>query len=385
MVKSRVALMTCEKYQPELVHKAILDGLNLLEGRALFKPGEIILLKPNLLAADPPERAVTTHPEVFRAVGRVLQNCGVKLVFGDSPGIGSLPRVARKAGLLDVARELNIEMADFAKAFPLHSPDATQNRNFMVAAGVLASDGIVSLPKLKTHGLMRMTGAVKNQFGCIPGLLKGEFHLKLPDPGDFARMLVDLNLALKPRLYILDGIVAMEGNGPRGGQPREIGLLAMSTDPVALDATVCRLLGLEPLSIPTIVIGHQAGLGKSNPEEIEVLGEFRWPDENLKFQTAHPPGNWGTQASRFRQSIVPRPVIDNTRCQYCGICAASCPVKPSALDWQGADSLPTYDYKRCLRCYCCQEMCPEGAISLYVPLPGRILHGLRPKEAKKGP
>lgn len=383
-MKSRVALMTCEEYNPDLVQSVIEVGLNLVGGRELFQPGEKILLKPNLLAADPPERAVTTHPEVFRAVGRILKGYGANLVFGDSPGIGSLTRVARKAGLLDVARELKIELADFTQAGLIHSPEGTQNRTFMIAAGVLNCDGMVSLPKLKTHGLMRMTGAIKNQFGCIPGLLKGEFHVKLPDPTDFARMLVDLNLALKPRLYILDGIMAMEGNGPRGGKPRPLNLLALSTDPVALDATVCRLLGLEPESIPTIVIGTEAGLGKSQPEEIAILGDFEWPGESLHFKTAHPPGSLTTRVGRFRQGIVPRPVIDKTRCQYCGICASCCPVKPSALDWQGPDTLPTYDYQRCLRCYCCQEMCPEGAISLYVPLPGRILNGLRPREVKKG-
>ncbi len=376
--------MTCEEYKPERLLAVLEEGLNLLGGRELFHPGEKILLKPNLLAADPPERAVTTHPEVFRAAAQILQDYGVKLVFGDSPGIGSLPRVARKAGLLDPARELGLEMADFAQAQPLHSPEAAQNRTFMIAAGVLACDGLVSLPKLKTHGLMRMTGAVKNQFGCIPGLLKGEFHLKLPDPGDFARMLVDLNLALKPRLYILDGIVAMEGNGPRGGQPRHLGLVAISTDPVALDASVCRLLGLEPETIPTIVIGNEAGLGHSQPEDIEILGEFRGPAEKLDFKTAHPSGSLTVQAGRFRQSLVPRPVIDKTRCRCCGICVSCCPVKPSALNWPGPASLPAYDYQRCLRCYCCQEMCPEGAISLYVPLPGRILGGLRPREVKKG-
>lgn len=383
-MRSRVALITCDKYEPEYLHTALENGLNLVGGGELFQPGETILLKPNLLAADPPERAVTTHPEVFRAVAKALQGYGVKLVFGDSPGIGSLPRVARKAGLLDVARELNIEMADFAQARLIHSPEAAQNRSFMVAAGIFDCDGIVSIPKLKTHGLMRMTGAVKNQFGCIPGILKGEYHLKLPDPIDFARMLVDLNLALKPRLYVLDGIVAMEGNGPRGGLPRQVGLLAVSSDPVALDATVCRLLGMEPESIPTIVAGNERGLGKSRSEDIEILGNLTWPGKKLDFKTAHPPGSFTAQAGRFRQSIVPRPVIDKTRCQYCGICASCCPVKPSALDWQGPDELPVYDYNRCLRCFCCQEMCPEGAISLYVPLPGRILNGLRPRELKKG-
>ena len=147
-----------------------------------------------------------------------------------------------------------------------------QNKKFTVAKAVMDNDVIVSLPKLKTHAFEKFTGAVKNQFGCIPGVRKGEYHIKLPDAEQFARMLVDLNGLVGPALYIMDGIMAMEGNGPRGGKPRRMNILLFSADPIALDATVCRLLGLDPEYVPTIAAGAEAGYGTHAESGIELRG-----------------------------------------------------------------------------------------------------------------
>ena len=146
-------------------------------------------------------------------------------------------------------------------------------KKLIIANGVLDCDGLISLPKLKTHGLMRFTGAVKNQFGCIPGFLKGQYHVKLPDPYDFATMLVDINTLIKPRLYIMDGITAMEGNGPRSGKPKQLNVLLLSTDPIALDATACKIINLNPEFVPTSKLGEKAGLGTYHTENIEIVGE----------------------------------------------------------------------------------------------------------------
>lgn len=215
---SEVAVVRCESYSQTEVNAAVNKGLELIGGLQNFvKPGEKILLKPNLLTAEYPEKCVTTHPAVFKAVAEALQNAGAQLRYGDSPGFGSPEGAARKSGIAAAATELGIPMADFHQGQEAVCADALQNKKFIIAKGVLESDGLISLPKLKTHGLTRMTGCIKNQFGCIPGWLKGEYHVKLPDVNSFAQMLVDLNILLKPRLYIMDGIIAMEGNGPRGG------------------------------------------------------------------------------------------------------------------------------------------------------------------------
>ena len=142
------------------------------------------------------------------------------------------------------------------------------------------SSGIISISKLKTHALTRITGAIKNQFGCIPGARKAEFHSVMPTVALFSQMLVDLNLFLKPRLFIMDGIIAMEGNGPRNGDARKMNVLLFSTDPVALDATVCRLINLNPDLVEPLVYGAQSGLGTMT--NIDYVGdpieEFIVPD-----------------------------------------------------------------------------------------------------------
>ncbi|MCK5827461.1 DUF362 domain-containing protein, partial [Candidatus Bipolaricaulota bacterium] len=178
---STVAIVRCGSYEQADVQEAVTRGLNLLGGAEAFvKPGETILLKPNLLTGRSPDRVVTTHPSVFRAVALALQSAGAILTYGDSPGFGKPQAAAQKAGLFDIARELDIPLADFTHGDVVSFPEGRQNKQFTIARGALSADGIVSLPKMKAHGLTRMTGAIKNQFGCVPGPLKAEFHARLP-------------------------------------------------------------------------------------------------------------------------------------------------------------------------------------------------------------
>ena len=225
-MKSTVALVRCESYEIAAVKQAVEKGIALLGGAQTFvRPGERILLKPNILIGDPPEKCVTTHQAVFRAVIETLQAAGAVLSYGDSPAFGTTASAARKCGLADVADELGVPLANFQDGVEVSFDKGVQNKKFTIAKAILDNDAVVSIPKLKTHGLEKFTGCVKNQFGCVPGMLKGEFHVKLPDPYRFARMLVDLNCLVSPRLYVMDGIYGMEGNGPRGGNPKKMNIL----------------------------------------------------------------------------------------------------------------------------------------------------------------
>jgi uncharacterized protein (DUF362 family)/ferredoxin len=293
--------------------------------------------------------------------------------------VGSTRAVAKKAGLLDVVDELQVAVADMVTPVDVPYPEGNLIRNFTLAKGVVDSDGIISVSKMKAHGLTRITGAVKNQFGCVPGMLKSEFHGRLTDDQLFSRMLVDLNMLLRPRLYIMDAIVAMEGNGPASGTPRSVGLILASADPVALDATVCYLIGLKPELVPTLTWGEKLGLG--NYHDIEWVGES--PDDWIQqgFKVNRSTGSTalaGTSklAPLARNFIIPKPVIDVEKCTRCGQCADICPVDPKALAFPDdkKDTVPQYNYTRCIRCYCCHETCPHGAIHIRVPLAGRLIH-----------
>lgn len=372
---SKVALVRCESYDPDLVRAAVARGLALLGGLESFlKPGEKILLKPNLLAPDPPEKCTTTHPEVFRAMAQLAQEAGAVVSYGDSPGMGPAIFAAKRAGLAEVADELGVPLADFQHGETVHY----EKREFVIAKGVLASDGMLSLPKLKTHALTRVTGCIKNQFGCIPGTLKAELHTKLPDPQSFCSYLVDLNRCLKPRLFVMDGIVAMEGNGPRGGKPRPMNILLFSTDPVALDATVCQLIGMPVSFVPTLAAAEASGLGSA--EGIEWVGDPLESFRQTTFEAKREPvvdiqlgGPLGFLLKSF-QALMSRPAITGT-CIRCGICVEACPVQPKAVFWPKGkkDRKPVYQYSRCIRCFCCQEHCPQSAIEVKDPPLRRLL------------
>lgn len=374
----KVALIRCESYDYEKVKEAVERGVSLIGGAESFvKPGEKIVLKPNLLSADPPERCSTTHFNVFKAVGEVFKNVQAKLSYGDSPAFHSTEAAAKKSGIAGAAEELGIPLADFQHGEEVHFHEGVQNKKFIIAKGVLESDGLISISKLKTHGFAKMTGAVKNQFGCIPGTLKGEFHVKVPDINNFAKMLVDINMLVKPRLFVMDGIYAMEGNGPRGGTPKKMNLLLFSSDPIALDATMCRIVNLKPELVPTIIAGKSAGLGVYEEDKIELVGDdirqFLNPEFEVKREPLKPYRE-GRVLRQFRNMIVPKPFIYADKCVRCGVCVKMCPVEPKAVNWHDGDrkKAPTHRYRDCIRCYCCQELCPESAIDIKKPLVRKI-------------
>ena len=378
-MKSSVAVVACADYQYENVRAAVRRGMALLGGIDRFaRAGENILLKPNLLAGDEPQKAVTTHPAVFRAVIEAFQEKGARLSFGDSPGFGSLRHVAARAGLVPIAQEYGVKQADFQTAAQISFPEALIARQLELARSALETDGIVNLPKMKTHGLLRITGAIKNLLGCVPGLRKSEFHLKMPKISHFAAMLVDLARALKPRLHIMDGLVAMDGNGPRAGALQPMKTLLLSEDPVALDTVFCRLIALPPSYVPTLESGRQSGLGTCREDEIELLGD---PLRNLArsdFEVVRRPADdaAGSFPVFLKNWVSPRPVIDYERCVNCGTCVQICPTSPKALarSPEIVQGKPFYDYLQCIRCYCCQETCPHSAIRIHTPPLGRLIH-----------
>jgi uncharacterized protein (DUF362 family)/Pyruvate/2-oxoacid:ferredoxin oxidoreductase delta subunit len=379
VMKSKVTIVRCETYDTRVVKNAVEKGIAMLGGiRQFFTKGEKILLKVNLLVGDPPEKCVTTHPSVFRAVAELFKEAGAVVTYGDSPSFGTPAAAARRSGLLSVADELDIDMANFTDGIEVFHEKGMQNKKFLIAQGVHDADGIVSLPKLKTHGLERITGCIKNQFGCVVGIRKGEFHVKLPDAKEFAKMLVDLNNYVKPRLYIMDGIMAMEGNGPRGGDPRPMNVLLFSADPVALDSTVCRMIDLNPDFVPVLKYGSESGAGTFNTSEIEFEGDepgsFFTPDfkvdrspiRSYKSNPLH---------SFLNNRLIPKPVILKDRCTKCGTCVNNCPVSEKAVNWKNGNKFipPVYDYSKCIRCYCCQEVCPEKAIIIRYPVIQQLL------------
>lgn len=374
-----VALVPCAGYNRQEVTEAVRTGVELLGGIGRFvRPEEHILLKPNLLRKAEPDRAVSTHPEVFRAVAALLREAGYSnLTYGDSPGTGSMAKTAEACGMAAPAQELNIPQADFSTCVETAFPQGRVSQRFFLAKGVVDNPAVINICKMKTHALERITGAVKNLYGCVQGYNKSAGHVAYPSAERFAAMLCDLHRLIRPRLHILDGITAMEGNGPASGTPVRMGVLLFSDDPVALDSVFCRLVYLNPELVPTNVQGMKAGIGTY--EQVRVLtpqGELDVDEAVERHGHSEFDVYRGKEERPFLKNLLrfarSKPTIDGTRCVGCGVCVDACPVQGKAVHQPRRGVKPTYDYKACIRCFCCQEMCPEQAIFVKKPLMARL-------------
>lgn len=373
-MSEKVAILRCASYDQALVNEQVAAVARLCGFDSRQLSGKKVLLKPNILFAAPPSRAVSTHPSMVRAAAEWALAAGASEVWvGDSPGFGSPRRNLRECGITGALEGLPIKIADFNKAVPLPNPGGAMPE-YAVAEEAMQADFIINLPKLKTHTQMVMTCAVKNLFGLVVGFTKGRYHLQAGrDNSLFARYLVELAYLHKPAITFVDAVVAMHGNGPGSGEPFTMGLVMAGTDPMAVDATAARIIGFERSMVPMFAVAAQLNKGMQEPEQIEVLGESVESAKVAGFKPSA--GGRGFAAvpavimKPLKEWLAIRPVIDPEKCKECLECVKMCPARVMAHQ----NKRITIDKKGCIRCFCCQEICPEGAIRVDRNRMGRIL------------
>ena len=366
----KVSIINCGQYDETLVRQAVTRAVDSLGGWSAFvQPGDLVLLKPNMIGPRSPEQAATTHPVVVKAIVQILQELGCTVWIGDSAGgaIGGLAPTAQAftaCGYTQVAAETGALLKNFdaAGTFPVTSKVITFRKGYHLAAPPFEADVVINLPKLKTHSAALYTGALKNLFGLVPGLFKAEFHRQAPTNEEFAKVIADINLNTPVQLTIMDAIVGMEGAGPTAGTPREVGLVLASTDRVALDVIAARLIGLDPQAVPIINIAGQQGLGELAAEKITIVGDYQEQPRLDGYRL--PPGrNYNPRLAKFFLNVVVRmlkrrPEVDQASCRRCNICVENCPVQ--AID----PETRKIDYGTCIECLCCHELCPHSSVAL---------------------
>lgn len=369
----KVVLLKCDDYDVKIIENKLREGFNLLGGdeylRKIIPIGSKVLLKPNMLSVEDAESPVVTNYKLFEAVIRIIKDYSNDISFGDSPGFGDSRKAAEKSGLMAVAEKYGVKFEDFKDSIHIMLEDSILCKSWTVARAPYEADVVITLPKLKTHAMAFFTGAIKNQFGCIPGTMKASWHTRMPEAANFCKMLLDLNTLVNTSFAILDGIIAMEGNGPKSGKPKKMDTIIMGESMSAVDSAAVRLIGYDnPLEVPALKEAFDNHWGPVLPKDYEILGEKIETMKVKDFELCRTGGNFywiNPQVTDFlRNMIAPSPVLIYDKCVGCGRCQEVCPEKPKVIDMiqSKGKRIPKWNMKRCIRCFCCQELCPCGAI-----------------------
>lgn len=360
-----VSVQSCSEYNPQKVGTAIRKALEESGNVSKIKRGERVFLKINHLPpASPPERGIVTHPVFVEEVAKIFLDLDAKVVIGDDVESSGHPYAV--SGIAGISKRLGVGVVNLKErgfeAVTLAEGELLKTVH--VAREVLEADAIVSLPKLKTHSFTLLTGALKNLYGLIPLGERIDLHCNYPDVKDFSRVLVDLYSAFRPRLSMVDAIVAMEGEGPGSGKTKKIGAVLVGEDAVAVDAVMAQLINVNPQYIDTCQAAAERGLGISNLKQIEILGDgmsmavsdFSLPSNSTQLIKKILPNflQWWV----YDQMVRVEPIVDRGKCIGCQVCISVCPTK-AMIEGGGVAGV---DNAFCIQCFCCQETCRYDAI-----------------------
>ena len=375
-----VAVVRCKTYDVEAVKPALEEAVNAVNGLDFVMPGMKIIIKPNLVSFKNPDAAATTHPALLEALVEMLLARGADVTIGDSPGgphsLPLLNRVYAATGM-DRVEKLGAKLNRNMNEKTVDFPEGKILKNFTYTEYLDEADAIIDFCKLKSHGMLGMSAAVKNLFGTIPGLKKPEVHYKFQNDAEFADMLVDINEYFKPRLAICDAVVGMEGNGPTAGTPRQIGAIIASKSTYYADVVGAELIGMNIDGLPTLQAAYERGFAPASSKNLRVYGDIRAltvddfkapPVRGLSFMRK---GNVLHFISKA--ALEHKPTLKKRLCVGCGECARMCPAKAIKMK----NKKPHINREKCIRCFCCQEFCPRAAMVAHRPLAAKVLNKLK--------
>ncbi len=372
-MKPIVSISKCNTYDRGLIKSSIVNCLQLIGGidKYLTK-GSKVLLKPNLVVSSPKEKALTTHPEIIRAVGELFSDYGVDLYLGDSPGLGSAKKVATACGIYEVTKYLGIKIIEFTPRKEKISINDTKLGILDMAKEIQEMDFCVNLPKYKTHILSTLSLAVKNCFGTIVGTKKFQWHYRAGHSEElFSKMLLDVCFNFNPVINIIDAVEGMEGNGPTSGEKRSFGFIAASNSALALDKVCAEIAGLTPNDVGVLKQAKTLDLQEDwEHPKIKGVGIDEVLINNLKLPATKPYDNMLPLFFKniIRKLITSSPKAINEICTGCAICKNICPAQAIKM----LNNIPQIDYSKCIRCYCCHELCPQDAMGISKNLMGRV-------------
>ena len=321
--------------------------------------GKSVMLKPNLLAWRRPDDIACVHPAVIVETAKIFKAAGAsKIALLENPAVQTVPAILQAMGILEELKKLGVYCETFKNYCRQETEEKVRFHDLEIAAEFKEYDFVCDICKVKTHAMMTLTLCVKNLFGLVNGSARLGWHLAVGrDFEQFADLLLDLYLRVKPDFNLADGVICMEGNGPGSGNPAERNFFAGSTDSLALDRSVAELLGVKDLLLIQNAGKRNLSTEYRNDGDVPAADPLVLPDPPgimLSWGLTLPPGirEW------MRKTMLSRPLLDPKKCISCGMCEKMCP--PHSLKMKNGK--PVFHLDTCIRCYCCQEHCPKGAI-----------------------
>lgn len=378
-----VAVGYCDTYDPDAVKAALHKLLRETDGLSFLKPGMRVGLKANMVGAGKPETAITTHPVVLAALTRILLESGAASVtVGDSGGgpwtAGHMNHIYTASGMHVVEEAgctLNRDFSEKEAVFP----EAKQAKSFRYTGWIDSCDALINVCKLKSHGMMGQSNAIKNLFGTVPGIVKPEYHYRYPNPNDFADMIVDIHDYVRPVLHVCDAIEAMEGNGPTQGTPYPLHALLVSKSAPLLDWAAAKMIGMDVDDTPILQAARRRGYLPDTFDKVPIIGDFNVlcvsDFRTIENHNSHLFSNNATLYGRLRGMVMSlalssKPRVVKRKCVGCKKCFAICPAKAITMK----NRLPVIDRKACIKCFCCQEFCPKGAMVVHRAAIARLIN-----------
>lgn len=357
-----VGIYKIKEYEESLLDNTINEIFEKHKFNLLIKPGMTVCVKPNLLTKKRPEDAVTTNPLLVKAICKKVISLGARCILADSPaGLytkGTLEGIY-KVSEMNIVEEIGAEL-NYDTSYTLCNINGKMIKNIDIIIPILDADLVINLAKIKTHSMMNLTGATKNLFGIIPGMRKAEIHSRYEDYSDFANSLIDISKYVKKQISIVDGIIAMEGNGPNAGTPKELGIVLAGENQFEIDYVITKIIGMNIED--AYMVNESMKRKLFDPNNIEITGEsidnvkcldFKFPDTIYKKRTL--------KMHLITKFLKPYPVFNKKKCKGCKICIERCP--RNAIELKNGKA-KLISKKLCIRCFCCHEHCPYHAVEI---------------------